>query len=412
MTRHRRGGAYLMVLGSAMVLMTLALAGLTVVRVQEAAAKLEDDAAGALLQARSAIERGVESLDDSIDARKTFEGVPVINGERFGGGAHTLWFTDPDDGDLSDAEGDAIELHAIGTQGQARQMLRMIVEPRRSAVSALSPALAVGGSLSFSSAWVSSVDQVHANGFVTATGSQIDAPVSSTLTVTGLSFLQPTRGAVTSVSFPDGYALLAAYRGLGPSVSLSVIANARIERALIAPGGSSVALPPSALGVWVIECAGADIVIRDSRIVGTLVLVDPGKNSRLEGSLAWEPAQPDLPALVVIGDLVAQLSGQDLSESSAARNFNPNGAPYRGVTNTTSVDAYPAVIEGAVFVSGGFTSMGALAVDGPLMIVGQASISGGPVMLRRGVVPTPLGFDRVSGWTMRPGSYRRVVDED
>jgi hypothetical protein len=199
---------------------------------------------------------------------------------------------------------------------------------------------------------------------------------------------------------------------LGPSIPLSSLAGARIDRALLAPGVNSLSMPNSDLGVWVIDCAGADIIIRDSRILGTLVLVNPGKNSRLEGSIAWQPAQPNLPALIVIGDLTAQLSGQDLTESAASRNLNPAAAPYRGVSNATSADTYPSVIEGAVFVSGTFSSSDALAVEGPLMVAGQAGISGGPVILRRGDSTTPLGFDFVSGWTMRPGSYRRVVDSD
>jgi hypothetical protein len=56
---------------------------------------------------------------------------------------------------------------------------------------------------------------------------------------------------------------------------------------------------PNADGIYVIDCGNASLVIERCRIQGTLVILNPGPNSAIEGPINWEPARAGYPSLLV-----------------------------------------------------------------------------------------------------------------
>lgn len=105
-------------------------------------------------------------------------------------------------------------------------------------------------------------------------------------------------------------------------------------------------------GIYLLDCGGQRVRIKDSRILGTIVLLNPAANSTLEGALRWNAAVDNYPALLVRGDIEVRTTAFDLSESNLATNFNPAGAAYLGTEDNDLSDSYPSEINGLVYISG------------------------------------------------------------
>lgn len=100
------------------------------------------------------------------------------------------------------------------------------------------------------------------------------------------------------------------------------------------------------------DCQGQNVRIRNLRIHGTLVLLNTGSSSSIEGSVHWDTAVANLPALLVQGGLRFGYSASALNESSLGTNFNPSGTPYEDNVDSDTNDEYPSRIFGLVYVSG------------------------------------------------------------
>ena len=107
-----------------------------------------------------------------------------------------------------------------------------------------------------------------------------------------------------------------------------VLAESAIEEAVLSPQSNPCGdVNPEAIDV--IDCGGEEVQIRNSRIVGKIVLLHPAAGSRLQGSLRWDPAVRSYPALLLHGDLEVRIDRARLSEALTLTNLNPPGTPYR-----------------------------------------------------------------------------------
>jgi len=106
-------------------------------------------------------------------------------------------------------------------------------------------------------------------------------------------------------------------------------------------------------GIYVLDMNGARLTIRNSRIHGTLVLLNPANVSQLgDGTpFAMSPANPDYPTLLVSGGQVRiNPSRFDLDERTLQRNLNPPDAPWPNVdSNTTQTDSFESTIRGLIY---------------------------------------------------------------
>jgi hypothetical protein len=116
-------------------------------------------------------------------------------------------------------------------------------------------------------------------------------------------------------------------------------------------------------GIYVVDCQSQMIQIRDTRIVGTLVLLNVGGGSCIYDSVNFEPAVANYPTLLVEGRMDLVYTNIALSDGGG-RNYNPPGAPYMGDEDTVEDDTYPSVIKGLVYISGdSSTGLGSIPVS-------------------------------------------------
>ena len=168
------------------------------------------------------------------------------------------------------------------------------------------------------------------------------------------------------------------------------------------------------LGIYVIDCGGLDLEIKNSRLHCTLVVANAGNGSKVMGSVFWEAAQPNYPALLVENDFGLELSREPLEESAAGVNFNPAGTPYRGVVDSSTNTVYPSQIHGLIYINK-LTHIGnpAAKTDVFGVIVSGDKVEGAGHLFVHyrdlfSLSPPP-GFGSFSSVRIVPGSVRRVA---
>lgn len=207
------------------------------------------------------------------------------------------------------------------------------------------------------------------------------------------------------------------YLSIGTQISYSSLpvrgAGGRgLENIVLTPTLNPFGSEVNASGVYVIDCASQRITISNCRIEGTLLLLNPGENSEVTGSLAWGPSESMLPALLVRGSIRISAQSSPLSESESGVNFNPTNAAYQGESDSDLLDIYPSMLRGLIYVSGnavvrennticinGSLIAGAsLTCSGPLNVIYDPSIKQNP----------PPMFRRVASVDAKPGTIRMV----
>lgn len=122
----------------------------------------------------------------------------------------------------------------------------------------------------------------------------------------------------------------------------------------------------SANGIYVISTPGEKLIIRNSRINGTIVIQD-SNGLELQDAISWEPSGRNFPALISEVGIKDLTSVPILSESSIGVNLNPTNTPYLGTTNSNASDSYPTVVSGAMICFRDILLDGVATHSGPIM---------------------------------------------
>ena len=174
-------------------------------------------------------------------------------------------------------------------------------------------------------------------------------------------------------------------------------------------------------GIYVIDCLGDPIVVKDCRIVGTLVLIDQNEgDSRIRGSINWEPAVfsddpsvPNLPLLLSNKHLRFDTSASDLSENLININFNPPAVPYSGNEDSDKADEYPSIFKGIVYTKKKVYVESDFRIHGTLVAHDEIRFTGGQVNATYEPIyhwyNAPPGFQADQIMEIVPGTFRRVV---
>lgn len=131
-----------------------------------------------------------------------------------------------------------------------------------------------------------------------------------------------------------------------------------IYQTALGPGVNPFGGGTNAEGIYKIDCGGQKLLIERSRIVGTLLVVNPGANSCINnGPINWTPAVAGYPALLVdadngtSADFSILATNRVLSETENGVNYNPSGAPHDEFgTDTDTNDIYRSQIKGLVAI--------------------------------------------------------------
>ena len=150
-----------------------------------------------------------------------------------------------------------------------------------------------------------------------------------------------------------------------------------MQNKLLSPASNPFGGGTNSKGIYVIDCKGQNLVIMTTRVVGTLVILNPGAASKIQTQNYFAPAVTGYPCLMVQGDMTFSETTQNLADSSASFvNYNPVGTPYMGATDSTYTTQYPDRFDGLVYVSGNLTTQGTFTTSGTVIVGGSWSSNG------------------------------------
>ena len=417
-TGNRRGSVYLLALGVSTLVTVIGLTALMTIRSNQRLARQSADRATAQTLALSAIEHALAAIDAAPEWRTMLQHDVEPGKIALGRGTFSWKLLDEIDGDLANDPTQPFKLQGIGRSGQAVQMYSVRVDPVKTPLSCLESCLHGNGTISFSGATVDADRFVSTNNSMNAVSAIINAPVQAVSNITGVAYNRTRETGVAPREMPDAVTVFDYYLANGSEIPLGGLlldgTGARVlERLVIGPGRNPLGLT-NPQGIYVIRCGGATVVIRDCRIVGTLVLLDPGVGSRVEGSVNWEPAVPTYPAMMVRGSMDIRMTTASLSESSGGSNvnYNPPGTPYNGSEDLDTSDSYPSIIKGLVYMTEKLiNNTNGIRVEG-MIVVGQTTNVSGTVNVkyRRDIYQdAPPGFYYMNKVVAVPKSWQRDV---
>lgn len=413
----RRGTAYVAAVGLGMMVAAIALGGLAHARVRAATIKLQREEIHARAIARSAIEvaRNLIRADTNWRTNRTNglweSGLPI--GEE---GWFDIYIENPS-GALNRSALDSVLVTGDAYYGSARQRILMQLDAKTIALNCLSVPLAVKGAITATTSTINPAGAtITSNSGVTSVLANIRPNVEAGTTIIGTGFSGTTTTGAGARVFPASNAF-DAYIAAGTTISVSslptVSSKPTIQKIVLGPSSNPYGVP-NPNGIYVIDCQNQSVVIQNSRIVGTLVLLNAGASTAVSGSVRWVPATSGYPCLLVNGPLSLQMSNSNLNEGSQSTNFNPPGTPYiypTGTTDTDTNDSYPSSISGLVYASGNVSTSNAPSVS-MLMVGGSLSVGGTLTLAYDAAFATspPPGFYTVS-MTPSQGSWRVLIDD-
>lgn len=421
----RRGTIYIAVLGVTLMVAVMAAVGMSIARLERRVADAHDSHQRARLLAHAGVEYSVNWLEANSNWRtaliNTKEIWPPFS---LGSGTFTALVRDPD-GSLSDNDYDGVEVVGYGQVGEARAGEAVELRPRIP-LTCLEAAVHTQKTINLPAGNVSSTTRIQSNQIVSsnddidsAANTEINADVEAVDEIRGTGNITGTRTPNHySRDMPDPTKVFDFYRERGTWIAIESLPTSgggdrRINRRLLSPASNPFGAT-NREGIYVIDCQGQNVRIDESRIVGTLVLLNTGINSRITGVVNMAPAVANYPALLVEGDMeLNTTSSLGLSEGTSLVNFNPPGTPYQDPSNFDgdTDDYYPSIINGLAYVSGRATVTGNTNLSGCL-IADELLVNSGKQFTAdynnlHHSFPPP-GFAR--GWQMRivPGTWRRV----
>lgn len=365
----RRGTLYVGVMITATVVAVIGLGGLSVSILGVRASQNTRDAELAATLARAAVEEGVRVINTNPYWRSWltsntnyYPWVTSLNG-----GTISYRFVDTD-GSLADNSADGVRIFGTGRYGAATYVESVLLQPSNGAVDCLEAALHCQNSITLGSYCNIVTPQfVSSNGSVIATANQCEIAGSARAAGNVSGTVTGTKSPGVASRQMPGNTVFEYYLANGTWIDISVIpltSNVRaISNRVLSPALNPFGATGNAEGIYVIDCQGQNLTIENSRILGTLVIINPGTICNLQGALSLSPLSPNFPAVMVQGNAQFDTAWTSLSESAQATNFNPSGAPFENAVDTDTTDEYPSVIKGLTYVSGNLTIKGNLAAE-------------------------------------------------
>jgi hypothetical protein len=403
---------YVIVMGYAMVVAVIGLSALTMTRIERRYSEGTADFAEARFYAQSAVEMGLSRIDSDPDWRNTYPNGVWEADRSIGSGTYTLEGVDPDDGDLTDSNTDPLVLTGTGVTGDARYKLKVTLVADVPPLGCLQTALHAGNNIAFLDAIVQGDHIISANNTVQTTGAcAVNADVEAVNGISGGGYNGTTTTGVAPRTMP-GAAAFDYYLASGTPINLASIPGGQIADILLSPAVNPYGAQTNPEGIYVVDCMSTTIVVRECRIVGTLVLLDPGGGSKIATSVNLSAAVGNYPSLLVRGDIEIVLGQVPLQESLAGVNFNPPGTPYQGITDGDVTDSYPSQIGGLVYVSGALSITAEAAFDGVLVVGGDLTATTTLELTYQStfINSPPPGFTEPPRMVISPGTWRQAVD--
>jgi hypothetical protein len=410
--RHRRGGAYILVLGVALLITVIGLGALMTTRLagREANNATDWEEAGVLAQA--AVEQGMSYLNAKVTAspagwRTAFTSyVAGSNVYAFtqsaGRGTFSWAVKDEFDGNFSNNYQDPFRLYGIGKVNNATRVYSVTVVPAGSPLDVLRCGLHAVGNITNNSTITLGAGPIStaAKIFLSAkiTGNvECNTNSGSSSNVSGiLSTGMPAK------TMPSG-GMYNVYLAKATTIPWASLTNSIAPHLLTPTVNPYGATNPD--GIYSIAVpSGQSLTISSSRIVGTLLISMTGGTLTFTGPIAWDPNRADYPILIINGSgtsIVFSGSSTWLSEATLGVDLNGNG---------TATDDLPPQYRGLVHIIGSSNSVtingnayfkGTVVMDCALTTASQTSYISDPNLYSR----PPIGYGTGSQLMIVPGSW-------
>lgn len=407
---HKRGTAYLLVLIAVLVTVAIGVTGAMVHKSRREHLIRASEIEHARQIAQAGLELAVAYIQ-ADDSWRTLRGLGVwMDEEPLLDGVVAVTAHDPD-GNATDDDLDDITLISEGRYGVAVQRVSATLTPIPVAMDCLNFASSSAGNTGFEKV-VTANAPIASNGSMGALLATVYADVYAGTSITGITFAR-SKYAYSGTRQHPASTVFDWYVANGTAISRSSLPGGNVEKCLLSPNSNPYGAT-NPRGIYVIDCAGQNIKVRDCRIEGTLVLLNVKSDSTIENTINMKPAEPTLPALLVKGAFTIKPEDKQLSESSQKVNFNPPNTPYNGLADADQLDTYPTQINGLVYVSGN------LIMENTTKILGQV-VGGAAISFKKDAVTItrdsryadspPPGFVTRYNMRLNTDSLARVVDD-
>lgn len=374
MAPARRGSVYILVLGLVMLMVLTGTGAVLAARARAGAIANGNDTMSASVLAESAVEFALTAISTDSAWRTTYTSGVEASKAVLGNGTISFKLVDEVDGNLANNTSDPVRIYGYGRVGSATQAFS-VVASGTDPLSCLNAPLVVNGNLNFNRSTVNATGMTlvsNANVDVGSSGpgatvkGNVEAAGTITLGGGTISGSQKSGASVTKRDMPKT-SVFDPYIAAGTVIPYSSLPTYSgggrvIQDVLIAPTSNPYnILATNGLGVYVIDCGGRQITILRTRIVGTLVILNPGAGSSIgadgvNDELSWVAAVGNYPCLLVKGDMKIAYGASSSSQlrDSGLISFSAT-VPYpypSGTTNLLGTSSYPSRIQGLVYVSG------------------------------------------------------------
>jgi Tfp pilus assembly protein PilX len=355
--KNRNAYLYVAVLFVATIVGMIGLSAISVARLQLRTTTETTQATNAGQLAQSAIEHALSTIQADANWRSTYSNDVIYPTPRVVmNDGDFAWKLVDVDGSLSDDDSDSVTVVGIGRVGEFSSARSVVLYPSGQGIDSLGKAFHCNQDVVLKANVDFETDQtISSNGDIDATksNSEIQGDASASGTISGTVTGSSSPGAAT-LRMP-GSDVFDYYKARGTQIDYELLPGSsgdrKIERVLLSPNNNPFG-ETNAAGIYVIDCGQQKLKIKDSRILGTLVLLNCPSSSRVEGHVRWDHFVTNQPALLVDGDIEFRFKDDDLEESKKNTNFNPVGSAYAGIEDSDMTDEYPSSIVGLVYVSG------------------------------------------------------------
>ncbi|MCH9021922.1 MAG: hypothetical protein IID32_04080, partial [Planctomycetes bacterium] len=342
MIKREKGSIYFLTLASAIILVSLVL-GMSFSIMRSRQINLTDTGIDqARVHAQLGIRHALHFTHEAPNWRALLNNGVWLNNISIGQAVYTVTGIDTVDNILSNNIEDPVELTAVATIHGITRTMR--VRTRQKGLRILRYALAGGSDITIGGP-VNITGDVTSNGNIDVnwTLARIDGDARAFGTINSLGIItgnvKPNR---RPMPMPDTPTILAYYQ---PRATV-IPRRGRIQNVLISPTSNPFGQQTNPDGLYLMQCNNRNITIRDCRIVGTLILLNPGSSSRIENAVNWQPARQDYPALITTGDMFEFRTEGILRETEADLNL-PTELGFGTIGQT-----FENLIKGTIYIDG------------------------------------------------------------
>lgn len=402
LANRNRGSIYFLVLASALILVSLGV-GLSHMFLQfRQTSRSNSDIHRAEVYAELGIQHALHGTTAISNWRAVLSNGDWLDEIPVDDATYSVTGIDPCDGTLQDSDGDPVTLTCTATiHGVSRTMA---VQTQQLPLELLRYALAAEGLINLDHGHTRITGDVTTNADIDKSGAdtwifgnaEAVGTIDEVVRITGI--IAPGSAPKT---FPDDQRILQYYQSRATNIGYLDT----IEKVLLSPTSNPFGAP-DADGLYKINCSNKKIVIKDCRIVGTLLLINPKSDSTIDSAINWRPARPDYPALIIMdGDFTIK-PDRDLVELALGVDFSMPGEPGFGF----QLGIFPNVIEGVVYSNGNLELDKDCNIQGTVVCAGEVKLKDWTACTHDpAVLATPPECFRESYLVPIQGTWEQVI---